>query len=204
MDPDIDPAETVDDSLIRAWSRACEEHDAFPKLRVLILRRCRKITRVSLVHLCSFPALVLLHIVGSKITANDEASARQRGWSCESGAALSQALLRDREQSRSWDIPIHASFRRAGGLLKDQGQCLGTVDSDNERPALNFRIGPTPREDLFSVSDLTGSVFLRIFPDEQATPKVDVSGPPIKKRRLQPRASNFKNFEDLLVGFDGL
>jgi hypothetical protein len=117
--------------------------------------------------------------------------------------------------ARSWDLPIHACFRRAGVLESlDQSKAESVKHIDN-LPVLNFRIGPNASEDLFTTLMRSGMLFFqRLPPDDVGTasesdaskkggPEDDRSEPPPQKRR-KLKVSKHKNFEELLKEFGSM
>ncbi|KAH0556023.1 hypothetical protein GP486_006037 [Trichoglossum hirsutum] len=208
--------DTMEDGIVRAWSRAAAEEGAFPKLRVLMLRYHTEVTPRSLEYINSFPSLMLYNVTGCSITARSEAKARKLGWTCEAGRDLVEALHRDKEMARSWDLPIHACFRRAGVLQSLDTSKVESVKRIDKLPVLNFRIGPNASEDLFTAFlKLDMLFFQRLPPDDTGTaseseaskkdgPEDDrpEPSPPHKRRKL--KVSKHKNFEELLKEFGGM
>ncbi|KAI9777714.1 MAG: hypothetical protein M1839_008633 [Geoglossum umbratile] len=209
--------DTMEDGIVRAWSRATREEGAFSKLRVLMLRYHTEITPRSLEYINSFPSLMLYNVTGCSITAKSEDKAHKLGWTCETGKDLLEALQRDKEMARSWDLPIHAYFRRAGALEALDQSKAKTVECIDKLPVLNFRIGPNASEDLFTnllSSDML--FFQRLPPDEidaasegeagkkcgPGNGRSSSSSPPLKRRKL--RVSKHKNFEELLKEFGSM
>ncbi|KAH0542371.1 hypothetical protein FGG08_003216 [Glutinoglossum americanum] len=208
--------DTMEDSIVRAWSRAATGEGAFSKLRVLMLRYHTEITPRSLEYINCFPSLMLYNVTGCNITAMSEAKAHKLGWTCETGEDLLEALQRDKEMSRSWDLPILACFRRAGVLESLDQSKIEPVKRIDNLPVLNFRIGPNASEDLFSIlleSDML--FFQRLPPDDVGTaseseaskkggPEGDrlETSPPHKRRKL--KVSKHKNFEELLKEFGSM
>ncbi|KAI9723668.1 MAG: hypothetical protein M1812_000968 [Candelaria pacifica] len=204
---------SVEDSVVRAWSTVAAEGGAFSKLRVLILRNHRDITPRSLEYLNCFPSLTLYKVSGCSISFLDDEEVKSSGWSCSSGKELLEALSRDKGMAHSWDTPIHACFRRAGNLKSGVSE-VAEAERINSLPVLNFRIGPTAGEDLFtSLSHHAILCFQRQQPQIEEAPldgglkrkeqesETALSQAP-KKRKM--KVSKHQKFEELLKGFGGL
>jgi hypothetical protein len=208
--------DTMEDGIVRAWSRAATEEGAFSKLRVLMLRYHTEVTPRSLEYINCFPSLMLYNVTGCSITTKSEGKAHKLGWTCEAGKDLLEALQRDKEMARSWDLPIHACFRRAGVLAALDQSKVEPVRRIDKLPVLNFRIGPNAAEDLFANllnSDML--FFQRLPPDDIGAVSESEAGkkggpenersessPPLKKRKL--KVSRHKNFEELLKEFGSM
>lgn len=194
---------TVDDALVRSWSREAASNGAFPKLRVLSIRNYETITQTTLSYLSTFPSLTLYNVTGCSIHRDHNVYAKKLGWSCEGAEDLIEAMQRDKQNSQTWDIPIQACFRRAGFLIQNPA-VLGDVEADNKRPVLNFRMGPSQSIDIFTAYNVTRSfVFQRVeFEVPQETRKEPDKV--VKKRRLRVKSSKQLKFEDLLGDFGGV
>jgi hypothetical protein len=208
--------DTMEDGIIRAWSRAATEDGAFSKLRVLMLRYHTEVTPRSLEYINCFPSLMLYNVTGCSITTKSEGKANKLGWTCEAGKDLLEALQRDKEMAQSWDLPIHACFRRAGVLAALDQSKVEPVQRIDKLPVLNFRIGPNASEDLFANllnSDML--FFQRLSPDDIGAASENEAGkkggpekgrsessPPLKKRKI--KVSKHKNFEELLKEFGSM
>ncbi len=198
---------------MRAWSAAAAEGGAFTKLRVLILRNHEEITSRSLEYLNSFPSLTLYKVFGCNVGVMDEEKAKGFGWSCESSKELLDALLKDKRIARSWDLSIHACFRRAGGLSFEMPEVAETEHVDS-LPVLNFWIGPTARLDLLtSLLSRAMLCFQRQQPeggeahsntDSKRRQQEDDPSLPRPAKRRKMKVSKQQKFEDLLQGFGGL
>jgi len=137
--------EFVDDSVLRNWGRLVSETGSFPKLQVLIIRNQAGMTSHSLSYLNAFPVLALFGIKDCfRVSDSDEQAAKSLGWTSVDEHGIMAQVQLDITQSSTWDEPIHQCFKRSSTLLPP----TKTVDA----PMLNFRLGPTPSDILFTTT----------------------------------------------------
>lgn len=188
---------SVDDGVVRAWSRHAKEADAFPELRVLIVRNEYSVTSQSLQYLSDFPSLALFGVQGCKVSSRDEVTATQHGWTVRDEHHMLRQLVRAIELSTSWDGPLRACVRRTEKLARPHAP--GISNSTEQAPAttphvdsplLHMRLGQTSGDVVFG----RPIIFFRALQDPSLTtqamtqPTIPQSGHnPLKRHRSAPK-----------------
>ncbi|KAL8739237.1 MAG: hypothetical protein Q9181_000128 [Wetmoreana brouardii] len=83
----------LDDSVVRAWSRAATEAAAFTKLRFLVCRYQWHVTGQIFTYFQDFPALSMLLVTRHCHTAEFEAEGKRNGWHRIKGRRLPDTCL---------------------------------------------------------------------------------------------------------------
>ncbi|MCJ1287676.1 hypothetical protein MMC26_007028 [Xylographa opegraphella] len=176
----------IDDSVVRAWSRAAADSGAFSALQVFACRMQLLITRQTFDRLTEFPALALFLVESCSIGPRDKPYAENLGWGYSTGKDLSEVLAESGMRVASWNSTMHACFQKATDirLATDTSSLTTKIDT---LPRLHFAIGKAP---IDAVVDVTGDRSLRCF--HRAIPRK--TAPPLpqpnKKRPLENTVEN--------------
>ena len=200
-----------DDSIVRAWSRAAAEANAFSMLRVLVCRSKKEITPRSFTYFNQFPALALFIVEDCNFGLRDKEQARSLGWKYRTGKDLSEFFIGGGLTDHKWDSTMHASFR-CGGAYGIEHLTAEGVEAIDSLPVLHFSLGGDPPDAALDLqTDGRTRCFQRVLrlvtvsmtqnaaakrPVSEAVP---VSGQPRKKPTI--RSSKQQSFDDLLSGF---
>ena len=209
---DVSIGETgLDDSIVRAWSRAATEADAFSMLRVFACRFQKEITPRSFAYFNQFPALALFVVEDCNFGPRDKEQARCLGWKYKTGKDLSDFFMGGGLRDYKWDSMMHASFR-CGGAYGIECLTAEGVEAIDSLPVLHLSLASDPPD---AALDLQKGGRTRCFermsyqvaiPTIQnrtakrpASEAVQMSGQPRKKPTI--RSSKQQSFDDLLSGF---
>ena len=201
----------LDDSIVRAWSRAATEADAFSMLRVLVCRSQKEITPRSFVYFDQFPALALFIVEDCNFGPREKEQAGSLGWKYRTGNDLSEFLMGGGLRDHKWDSTMHASFR-CGGAFGVKDLTAEGVEAIDSLPVLHLSLGrDCPDAALDPQNGKRTRCFQRMFrqsivptiqtksakrPVSQA---VQMSIQPRKKPTI--RSSKQQSFDDLLSDF---
>ena len=151
--------ELVNDDVIRWWAKHVEEIDAFPKLRVLVLRNQEGVTPQSFRYLNAFPSLTLFGVKGCRVGIRDHGVAERNGWSNKDEDRTLDALQKDIEHFTTWDGPLLSCLNHAPATKvlheNDDNRSETSLTSLTKQPPppapkVCFRIGPTSADVLYS------------------------------------------------------
>ena len=199
----------LEDGIVRAWSNAAAEADAFSMLRVLNLRGQNHITSRIFSYLHKFPSLALFNAEACSIGVKDKEVALAGGWKYKTGRILNDFLSEIGKVDKTWDSAVHACFRAAGAYSIERMTADG-VEAINSLPVLHFSLGAAPPDAGFNAS---GNYTLQCFERVKGwTPPANVkkdlkrsmteiaqpSGMPRKKPVI--RASKQQSVDDFLLG----
>lgn len=201
----------LDDSIVRAWSRAATEADAFSMLRVLVCRSQKEITLRSFAYFNQFPALALFVVEDCNFGPRDNEPARSLGWKYRTGKDLSEISIGDGLSDHKWDSIIHASFKCGGAYGIDHLTAEG-VEAIDSLPVLHFSLGGFPPDAALDLQKRETTRGFERLPRHIAVPvvqnttakrpvseAVQMSGQSRKKPAI--RTSKQQNFDDLLSSF---
>lgn len=199
----------LEDGVVRAWSNAAAEADAFSMLRVLNLREQKHVTARIFSYLCCFPSLGLVNFEACSVGIKDKGIASASAWKCKTGRLLNDFLSEIGKVDKTWDSAIHACFRAAGAYNVDR-MTHGGVEAINSLPVLHFSLGAKPSDAGFNAS---GNYKLQCFERIQGwTPPVEISNErkrpnsQVAQSRSMPRkkpvvrASKQNSMGDLFLG----
>ena len=208
----LTPDVGLEESVVRAWSRAAADSDAFSLLRVLNLRHQKTVTARVFQYLHDFPSLSLFNLDECSIGPRDKASALAAGWKYKTGKMLNDHLPDIGKVDATWDSIAHACFR-AGGAYGIESVTAEGVEAINALPVLHFTLGPSTSDaGLNACGNYKLQCFERVVnwvpprpkkPEAEKRPidAVDrTEGLPRKKPTL--RASKSRGVGDWLMGFD--
>lgn len=205
----LTPDVGLEDGIVRAWSNAAAEADAFSMLRVLNLREQKHITPRIFAYLHRFPSLALLNFEACSTGIKNKEAALASGWRYKTGRMLNEHLSEIGKFDKTWDSAVHASFRAAGAYGIERLTAEG-VEAVNSLPVLHFSLGAMPPDAGFTA---TGNYRLQCFErvkdwappaDTQKSLKRSVSGAtqpdgePRKKSGV--RASKLQSANDFFLG----
>ena len=139
----LTPDVGLEDRIVRAWSNAAAEADAFSMLRVLNLREQKHITARIFQYLPKFPSLALLSLDACAVGNNDKEAALACGWKYKTGRILNEFLLDIGKVDNTWDSTVHACFRAAGAYSVESLTHEG-VEAINSLPILHSSLGNKP------------------------------------------------------------
>ncbi|MCJ1300130.1 hypothetical protein MMC08_002924 [Hypocenomyce scalaris] len=201
----------LDDSIVRAWSRAATENGAFSMLRVLVCRSQKEITPRSFAYFNQFPALALFAVDHCNIGPRDKEQALSLGWKYRTGKDLSGFLMDGGLTDHKWDSTMHASFR-CGGVFCLEDLTAEGVEAIDSLPVLHLSLGGAPPDAALDIQtdermrcfqrvsrQVTVPVIQNTVVKRPMSEAVQMSGQPRKKPTV--RASKQQNFDDLLSGF---
>lgn len=207
----ICPEVGLDDSIVRAWSRAAAESDAFRMLRVLVCLSQREFTTRLFSYLGSFPSLAIFAVQDCSIGLRDEMIALHAGWSYLSGIQLNETLAKNGAQDYAWD-PIMQSFFRAGGAYSIEELSAEGVDAINALPILHLSIGVAPpdiaidfrgKQGMTSFQRTKNNINIPITPANNLKRSIEELSQPSNLSRKKPamRASKQQSLEQSLLEF---
>lgn len=184
----ICPEVGLDDSIIRAWSRAAVESDAFSMLRVLVCRSQKEITSRLFSYLASFPSLAFFNVEDCNIGSKDKKMASDAGWGYLVGKQLNEFLAKNGAQDYAWDSIVRSFFRGGGAYSIEQLSAEG-VDAANALPVLHCSIGAAP---LDAAIDVRGNQGIKSFQRIKNHTKTPMARTKILKRSGEelPQLSN--------------
>ncbi|KAI9670211.1 MAG: hypothetical protein M1831_006424 [Alyxoria varia] len=130
---EVGTPELVSDDVIRWWAKHVEEIDAFPKLRVLVLRNQEGVTPQSFKYLNAFPSLTLFGVKGCRVGMRDHDVAEKNGWSNKDEDRTLEALQKDIEHFTTWDGPLLSCLNHAPTTKAVHEDDDGNGEDDNER-----------------------------------------------------------------------
>jgi len=208
----LTPDVGLEDGVVRAWSNAAAEADAFSMLRVLNLREQKHITPRVFSYLHHFPSLALFNLEAYSISTKDREAALASGWKYKTGRMLNEHLSETGKFDKTWDSAVHACFRAAGAYGIERMTAEG-VEAINSLPVLHFSLGAMPRDAGLNAS---GNYKLQCFErvkgwappvegQKYSKPSISEvshsSGGPRKKP--VSRASKQQNARDFFLGLGG-
>lgn len=201
----------IDDSIIRAWSRAATEADAFSMLRVLVCRSQKEITPRSFAYFNHFPALALFIVEDCNFRPREKEPGRSLGWKYRTGKHLSELFMGGGLKDYKWDSMMHAAFRCGGAYGIDSMTAEG-VEAIGSLPMLHFSLGGDPPDAAFDLQKgqrtrcferVSRQIAVPTVPNttvkRPANETLHTIGRPRKKPMI--RSSKQQSFEDLLSGF---
>lgn len=193
-----------DDSLIRLWSRAAAESDAFSNLRIMNCRYQRNITQASLHYLRSFPSLALFTYENVGISSWDLRVALNLGWKPKMGYQNSGFLSLAKHPAMH---PIMEPYFREDGWLHIKKSSAEGVEPLDIIPLLRFSLGDLTRT---SVQDRNVVSFYRIE-NHNVAASSSLKRPSRNKEELEQRSaavkkpkmrsSKQKGIEEMLTDF---
>lgn len=136
----LTPDVGLEDGVVRAWSRAAADSDAFSLLRVLNLRHQKAVTTRVFQYLHDFPSLSLFNLDECSIGPRDKAPALAAGWKYKTSKMLNDHLPDLGKVDATWDSIAHACFR-AGGAYGIESITAEGVEAINALPVLHFALG---------------------------------------------------------------
>lgn len=205
----LTPDVGLEDGIVRAWSNAAAEADAFSMLRVFNLREQKHITPRIFAYLHHFPSLALFNLEACMIGIKNKEAALASGWRYKTGRMLNEHLPEIGKFDKTWDSAVHACFR-AGGAYSIERITAEGVEAINSLPVLHFSLGAVPPDAGFNDS---GNYKLQCFErvkgwvlpaESQKSLKRSVSeviqanGGPRKKPGI--RASKLQSASDFFLG----
>ena len=207
----ICPEVGLDDSIVRAWSRAAAESDAFSMLRVLVCQSQREFTTRLFSYLGSFPSLAIFVVQDCNIGLLDKMIALHAGWTYLSGKQVNKNLVKNGAQDYAWDS-IMQSFFRAGGAYSIEDLSAEGVDAINALPILHFSIGAAPPDAAIDVRGKQGmksfqrtknNIHIPITPANNLKRSIEELSQPSKLSRKKPamRVSKQQSMEQSLLEF---
>lgn len=132
----------LEDSVVRAWSRAAADSDAFSLLRVLNLRHQYEITTTVFQYLHGFPSLALFNLDDCCIGPKDRVMATTSGWRYRTGKILNEHLQSLEKVDVTWDSVVHACFHAGSAYgITSMTMTAEGVDAINNLPVLHFTLG---------------------------------------------------------------
>lgn len=201
----------LDDSIVRAWSRAATEANAFSMLRVLVCRSQKEITLRSFAYFNHFPALALFIVEDCNFGPREKEPARTLGWKYRTGKDLSELFMASGLSDHKWDSTMHAAFRCGGAYGIDCMTAEG-VEAIDLLPVLHFSLGGDPPDAALDTKRGERTRCFERVSRQIAAPMVQnattkrpvsevagISDQPRKKPTV--RASKQQSFDDLLSGF---
>jgi len=147
----LTPDVGLEDGIVRAWSSAAAEADAFSMLRVLNLREQKHVTQRIFTYLQHFPSLALFNLEACSIGIKNKETALASGWRYKTGRMLNEHLSEIGKFDKTWDSAVHACFRAAGAYGIEKMATEG-VDAINALPVLHFSLGAMPLDAGFNAS----------------------------------------------------
>ena len=114
--PDISGSinDSCDDGIVKAWSQAAEESNAFGVLRVLAFRSQPKITVKIFDYLLRFPSLKTLAVVDFSLGDIFEHPTAKGDWEIPTKETLDVHLAQGEVNDKSWDLTVRTLFTCAG------------------------------------------------------------------------------------------
>ena len=205
----LTPDVGLEDGVVRAWSRAAADAEAFSLLRVLNLRNQKDVTARVFQYLHDFPSLSIVGLDGCSIGIKNKQIAMSFGWRYKTGKMLNEHLPDSGKGDATWDSLTHACFR-AGGAYSVETVTAEGVEAVNALPMLHFTLGAATSDAELNAS---GNYKLQCF-ERVADWTPPVSNLEEKKRpidavdkskglsRKKPvlRASKQQTMSDLLMG----
>ncbi|MCJ1471622.1 hypothetical protein MMC13_000262 [Lambiella insularis] len=149
----------VDDSLVRAWSRAATESGSFSRLLVIACRMQKIITARIFQYLTSFSALALFLVEDCNIGPKDKPLAQALGWNYSTGKDLREVLVQSGVRNNAWDSVIHACHKKATEIAIASA-APRDAKSTSSLSVLHFALGGAPTD---AMTDVKGDRHLRCF-----------------------------------------
>lgn len=174
----LTPDVGLEDGIVRAWSNAAAEADAFSMLRVLNLREQKHLTPRVFTFLHRFPSLALFNLEACSIGIKDKQAALANGWRYKTGRMLNEYFSETGKIDKTWDSAVHACFR-AGGAYGIEKMTAEGVEAINSLPVLHFSLGAMPPDAGFNTS---GNCRLQCFS------RVEGWAPPVEGQKSLERS----------------
>lgn len=106
----------IDDSILRSWTRAATENNAFSMLKVIACRGQRQLTARAFDYISRLKALSLFALEKNSLGSYDKHIAKALGWKYTTGKALSTILDESFCTNDSWESVIKALHTYGRGL----------------------------------------------------------------------------------------
>lgn len=137
----------LDDSIVRTWSRAASEANAFTKLRILVGRSCVNITSKIFAYLQEFPALSLLCIdVAEDAFASSafKVQAKKNFWHPMKSNELRESIITPKSQRYSETSAWRKVYENCSkdGVFDPKGFQDYHLGADRDETTLDLVLGP--------------------------------------------------------------
>ncbi|MCJ1224154.1 hypothetical protein MMC12_000798 [Toensbergia leucococca] len=203
------PESNFDDGIIRSWSRAATEADAFSMLRVLTCCSQKDITTKSFVYLKQFPSLTFFNVEDCDLCSGDQMKIETLGWKSKTLKGLGPWLQIGRGVTRGWDLTIRACFQH-GRALHLEDQTVEAILATDLLPVLHLSLGDYDLDAEFNMGgDKIMKCFRRLIHPKarpagstrssKRTPNELENSREVPRKKMMIRASKKHNLEDLLT-----
>ncbi|KAL8945110.1 MAG: hypothetical protein Q9211_000383 [Gyalolechia sp. 1 TL-2023] len=169
---------SLDDNIVRAWSRAASEAKAFSKLRILVCRSHVNITGQIFAYFQELPALGLLCVDNPNGSSAFEEQAEEYCWYLMRDERLRESAF----AAPTWQSVYGNSFE---GAVFDPERITKRSEADGGiQPTLDLALGPISERQFMPAMDLKN---LRVFYRKARCANNNLSDVQNRKRALDNR-----------------